>query len=867
MRLEITLKNNNVYNFDSSYINTIEYENSVTDGDEIRIGVATSATLDFTLINRNNVLSGKNFDKCNVKYFDDDNNLIGTFKCTKATKSSNKKSIKFECEDHMTDLDETWLGSSMPIDAYFLLTNLCQQVGLSLLTTRDQIPNADEYINDQDGLEGETCRQVLKYLLEMFGAFATMSPNGSLIIKYYDFNNVVDTIEYGDCTDFELEEKEARRAGILFINNNSDNVLVGDTSAAYIIENNPILAQKGEDEKRNIGNNILDKIKFTTLKSGEFTVRNRDIKEGDVFKVIDEQEHEYICVASKITQKDLTTLVISSYGDTPNYNSSTSTSTSGKGAATETYSKEIYLGRGQNHQYVNIKGGTFTICEKLISNVCRFSKVNLNLFVNFNYSFNNDKIIYFDIYANDKLAKSIKFQTSQGFNQCSVGFLSDLDLENSNNLFSVRVTLEDNEIIEIQPFECQLSFIVKSCKIDDAVIDNQYFIERYKKLDMGVFNQKRCTIKRLYERPRYSYTDFIIDISAAEDNSILAFYYDDLGELDVIGNGETFDIGIESMLDRVPESSKENFLLNCKTINFVGDIQLAKGTLWASTDAKRIETINFSGNIEIWGPGTQFQNITTLKNVNIKSGDLKIKCPDCFKGCTNLESITNSNLITELSKKYSDYTTYMGHIFDGTKITYLDLSNVIIGHNSLSGSLSSDLDGLLTNMEYLQFVKLPIPICAADLTLGFNGYICNNTFSNCSANGIFYMVRDNTTNGVYRWGNFDRYTFTNSNISIIVQEGPLNYNNSWSNLLNEPFVPNDSDPIFVIDDTNYNYSERVWSDIVNDMSVWQGAGWDVRVCHNSNLTALRNICKSANDTNMASIKTQIRSITSPYFNS
>ena len=635
--IRATLKNGTTVDFTTVYQTSCSYDNAVTDSSEIRIGVAPGATLDFSVINRDNILSNKNFDGCTIEYFDNNNTLIGKFNCSKVTKE-NKKTLSFQCEDYMLQFDKTWVGATFPITIYDLLLSICNQCGVSLITNRLELPNADVYLFNSDDVEGITCRDILKYVCEVSGTYATITPNGHLKLTYYDFlSQPTKEINYSDCTTFSIEEGVSRRAGILFINS-QDNVQIGDTSASYIIEGNPIIAEKSESEKREIGNNILDKIKFTSLKTGQFTLRDNGIREGDVFKIIDESENEYIGVASKIQIKDHSQLTVYSYGDTPNANQSTSTSTSSKSNKTETYSKEIYLGRGQNHQYVEAKGGTFVLCEKLISNITTFTKVNLQLFVNFNYSYSNDKIIYFDIYANEKLAKSIKHEATQGFNQCAVGFLADVDLEQEQNIYSVRITLEDDEIIEIQPFECQMSFIVKSAKIDDAVAADQYFIERYNKVPTTIFNQDRFTIKNISESAKCMIAAWSIDVSQNEDGSIYASYFVDDKLLEVVGNGTLCDSILERVWGKLGYDIANQCRQDCTDIVVKGNISSLPGYTFNMRDSG-LTTRLFMSSVET----------ITLRTSNISLEYGWTAGP--FEGMTSLETINGSNNISHLCKK------------------------------------------------------------------------------------------------------------------------------------------------------------------------------------------------------------------------
>lgn len=654
MILKILLKNGNELEVNESFMTSFRYEDFVTNSEEIRIGVAPSATLDFSLINRDNVLSGKKFDECELIYYNDKGERKGTFDCSEIKK--NKKSIDFEMVDRMMRFEVDWKGCSFPITTYNLLLNICGQCGISLRTLKSDIINADLTIQDEDGLAGETCRTILKYLCEIFGSYANMDENGDLLIEYYDFNTIKDKIEYGKCTYFEIDEKISRRAGVLF-KNNKENVQIGDTSSSYIIEDNPIIKQLSESVKKEVGQRIVDRIKYTSLKSGEFTLSKRDLKEGDVIEVVEENGDISVCVVSKIVFENLNKMTIFSYGDTKNTKESTSTSTSSTTTEGIDYSKEMDLGRGQNHQRIIAKAGTYTLAEELITNITSFSKVDLNLLINFNY--NLEKILFFQIYANDKLVEVLKYKAEPGFNQFNAGFLADIDLDKNYNLFSCKITLEEGDILEIEPFKCKMRFIVQSCNINDAVAVDQYFVEKYNKIDNRIFNQNRFTIKTLREKITIKIPFYTFDVSKNNDGSVMCDWYED-GSMEIYGSGEIKN-------------------------DEVYDIAYSKFDKTAYTNIKENTTNIIIGNGVTSVGNNFFKNMTNIEEI-IVLGNTSFGTSTC-EGCISLVSISEKNI-----------TGIGNYCFKNCNLTgTFDLTNCT--------SFGYEMFANNTNMDYVTFAK------------------------------------------------------------------------------------------------------------------------------------------------------------------
>ena len=153
--------------YDESFLTAINYCSYRTDGNEIRVGSAAASTLDFTMINRDNRLSGKDFSGCECIYYNDSNqemDPIGTFYADSVTK--NKKSLTFKMSDSMLKFDQMWKGATFPLTVADLLRNICAQCEVGFVYGLDQQQWFDTLITSDQGLAGETCRTILKYIAQ-----------------------------------------------------------------------------------------------------------------------------------------------------------------------------------------------------------------------------------------------------------------------------------------------------------------------------------------------------------------------------------------------------------------------------------------------------------------------------------------------------------------------------------------------------------------------------------------------------------------------------------------------------------------------------------------------------------------------------
>lgn len=695
IRLEIELHDGRIEEFTGEHITQISYAGYTTDGNEIRIGSAPAATLDYTLINRDNVLSGKDFTGCVCKYYNDDE-LFGTFYADKVTK--NKKALDFKMSDAMLKFDKLWAGSQFPITAGELLRNICLQCGVSLEPFMDQLVNMNVVVEDEKGLVGETCRTILKYIAQLNCAYATINKNNRLELKFYEFgipSYDSKKVFYGDCTTFSINEKPCVRNGFMFTRKNADDYYVGDVNNAFVMDMNPFTMNKSDGELQMIGEAIMPKLVFATLYSGEFVFRNLPksptgtnqdpefrVRAGDVFYVVDAELREYPVVAMKVELKNGTNLSVISEGESPDAADSTSTSGGYKKEEDE-YSEEIFLGRGQNHQHLDIKGGTFIICDKVVKNVTPFTKVFLNLLANFNYDYTSDKVIYFDIYANDKLAKRLKCDAKVGFNQFNAAFLADLDLDNEENVFTCQVTLEDGETIVVYPFETQMSFIVKSGKIYDAVATNQYFIETLVKPPVSYMDFDNFNIKTIDENMHVAQDMYFqVDLSKNKDGSIIGTYTKSaatgVGTFDIVGSGvlcgtEDADGTLQGRLNKVLDG------------NEIGEF------------FDGVNIINISGNITEIGQNFFYTGpniFEDLDEVNITSPIQTIKTY-AFSGLTQYKQFSFNMDFSSVTTIYPNAFSY--NLLSDTSA--YNLSNLVTAYESAFES--SGLNGMY-NLSSLQ---------------------------------------------------------------------------------------------------------------------------------------------------------------------
>ena len=509
----------------NSFVDFVSNEN------EVRIGTACSCELDVDIKNTNKEYSNYKFKNSKCIVHTNDNEKLGVFYVSEVTKT--KTTISIKMEDQLKQTDETWLGMSFPCSIFEILTNVCYQCRLNLENTIEDFKNFNLIVKSSEGLEGVSCRTILKYVAEVLGTFCIVNVDGNLEFKWYDFNNIKNTIDYKQTNGFDINEIDTKRDGVL-IKNDKNTIQVGDSSCSFIIENNPLLFSLSDNELYEIGMEIWNNTKQMEFTSGSYQLRTipNEVRAGGVVRIIDEDGNERISIITQITIDNDNSCTIESFGDNDNIENSKSTST--VSSKKEIYTSEISYGRIKNNQHIKTKQGIFTICEKQVSNVSRFTQVNMELSILFKHTPN--KFVYFSIYADKiRLKKEIPILCHEGIN--FFNFSEIVDTSNMiSTLYSLKVRVEDGCEIDIEPGDAVMSLKIKGGRIVETQATDQYTHERVGTFRVGDLTfQKLKTgtiIDKLDENEDITLKILNVkygpwDISKLQNGSVMASIFDD----------------------------------------------------------------------------------------------------------------------------------------------------------------------------------------------------------------------------------------------------------------------------------------------------------------------------------------------------
>lgn len=215
---------------------------------------------------------------------------LGIFTVAQADHTEN--GVQIVAYDNMLKFDKSFNLSTTLGTAYSILAVLCQDCGVTLGMTENQIramANGTQSLALYSENDCETYRDVVFWLAQTLGAFATIGRDGKLYLKEYQTTDSAvltwDTahrFEGGSFSDFVTEY-----SGIAFTDIDSQEYIYvtegADDKLTYNLGANPFMQYGTISTKRQMALNILHKLKniaYTPFKTGYLNTPAYDL--GDI---------------------------------------------------------------------------------------------------------------------------------------------------------------------------------------------------------------------------------------------------------------------------------------------------------------------------------------------------------------------------------------------------------------------------------------------------------------------------------------------------------------------------------------------------------------------------------------------------------
>lgn len=517
---KITIENDNIASlnviFDSS------------ESDDFILGGAIPAEFQATIFNDKDQFQNFKFFGSTIQLWNQNWKQLGKFICSNPI--IDEYMIKLEGNDFLANADTIWNGAVFPLTQWELLLNICNQLNLTLNVNKEDLPCANVIIQSSDGIKGKTCRSLIRYIAEANGMFAFMNGAGFLEFKKYDFNKVVKEIKFKDVDTLEVEEMKTFRDGVRIDKDKHG----GGTSSYLEIKDNPILSNLSDHDIQYSTQKIYEQIKgmeyyATNLKTWD---EKNDLWLGDFYTVENIRGEIIPSIVMQISINSDETINYQSFGDS--FEKKQNEAIEESGNIIESFDEEVDFGKTNNGMRIQAKEGLFTICEKKIDNVSKFTRVFLCASGRFTYT--SGKEATFEIYADNIKIKEFKV-LSRGTQDFSFSFMADTRQAKSN-VYSLKVKVNNGEEIDIKPFGIELAILVKSGEIDDIQATDQLLIEKVNWFDISSLNFRKLEVGFIQDYVQCGAPVIIggpWDISLNQDGSVMATLYDN-GELKIIGD-------------------------------------------------------------------------------------------------------------------------------------------------------------------------------------------------------------------------------------------------------------------------------------------------------------------------------------------
>lgn len=485
MYIDVILADTNMVSFDE-FID-FDYKINSSDNNEILIGNCSASSLNFSIWNAEKRYNDFRF-KNSICYLYKDaerTKKMGVFKVDKITKEKN--SLKFECTDFMTKLeDEIFKGISTPFTIFSLIVQICRQLDLTLKNTESEILNSDLTFYDTNDILGKKCRDVLKWIAEVTCSYAIFNEDGELFFSWYDLDTIKKEIPYNQFKDFARDEDELIVTGISVIIENEEEVV--GTKSGYdlrLTTDNPFLKALSLEKRKSVLQSIYNKVYGMHYLSCDISLSiDEDINIGDTLKIYDEDGMDYKILVTYLNLSKIFSMNITSAGENVNRETSSSSSTSSGGESSQ---DKTYIAKDEswrNLSIINYYGETH------LNSVSIFGvNEKSSAFASFSISFNATQSVSvkFKIYINNELYKEFYYKTNIGDNFFT--WCEALNLKTDSETNEIKMMIDTSTFSTYFSFyidkgNSALSVITSGAKAGTNIVTNIEFKEEVRKVEL-----------------------------------------------------------------------------------------------------------------------------------------------------------------------------------------------------------------------------------------------------------------------------------------------------------------------------------------------------------------------------------------------
>lgn len=298
MRVVLTTPAGTIYTISDEDLvkGSFQITRSAVSGNALSIGECYINDVIFTVLDKQNRFNG-NLDNSRVElYFGvanpslgiDEEIKLGTFQIPVDSTIRKISTIQFSADSLLGRLDLPLNNEVFSGRPFNLLQFCCTRCNLTLGQSQSEIEalsdnaNYTYYIDADSALT--TYRDVVMYISQVLGGFATDDPDGNLVIRTYSLDNdaytldedLVETSNYGDAS-YYLD-------GMSYVYNGETKYAHGSASSEYCLslDDNPLLNNLEELVVGRIMDNIWSQLEGISFRSFDFTYNGNPLVElGD----------------------------------------------------------------------------------------------------------------------------------------------------------------------------------------------------------------------------------------------------------------------------------------------------------------------------------------------------------------------------------------------------------------------------------------------------------------------------------------------------------------------------------------------------------------------------------------------------------
>ena len=233
-----------------------------------------------------------------------ENVLLGTFRILQDGIKRTNTLLQVTADSYISKFDKSRKRATFTGDLYDLVNDSCNKCkvtfGMTEYEFRALSPNVAKTYEIKKDSSLKTHRDVIMYVSQLIGGFATTTPSGALIFKNYTSNNDVCNVNDNVIVNYSIGDEVYNLSGLGMSVKEKDVYLYRegeDDDSPYFLnlDTNPIMENCTDDEITSIVDNIWSKLIDLNLNNFSFEFNGNPLIEvGDIISIPERSLETYV---------------------------------------------------------------------------------------------------------------------------------------------------------------------------------------------------------------------------------------------------------------------------------------------------------------------------------------------------------------------------------------------------------------------------------------------------------------------------------------------------------------------------------------------------------------------------------------------